>query len=233
MKHTLVAAFDNFSDAEKVRTELVGHGIAHTNITVAAAESDSTPGWAAESSASLADDSSDARLSHHEESIGDKISHFFKSLFGNDHDDNLHHHAVAYPEAYRRGSTLVTVTVDTDEMADEAEGVMERNGAIDINERSASWANRDFGTESGSHITPDTDLTAPSGLSARDNIPTDPVRVSRVSERPFGESGTRGGLDSDRSTLRGDDVIGQRHAMDDDMGADVKDEPNPPKDRLN
>src|ERR1700712_321312 len=229
MKHTLVAAFDNFSDADKVRTELVGHGIAHTNITVAAADSESPSGLAADTSANLTNDSSDARLPNHEETMGDKISHFFSSLFGNDEDDNLHRHAVAYPEAYRRGSTLVTVTVDTDEMADEGEDVMERNGAIDINERSASWANRDFAAEPGSYISPDTDLTAPPGLNARDNIPTDPVRVSRVSQRPFGESG-RSGLESDRSTMRGDDVIGQRHAMDDDLGGDIDDEPNPLKD---
>ncbi|MEB0078463.1 hypothetical protein QN386_22000 [Pseudomonas sp. CCI3.2] len=231
MKHTLVAAFDNFSDADKVRTELVDQGIAHTNITVAAAQSDSTSGLAAETSSGLADDASMSRVSGHDESMGEKISRFFSSLFGNDEDDNLHRHAVAYPEAYRRGSTLVTVTVDTDEQADEAEHVMERNGAIDINERSASWANKDLASTSGSYITPDTDLTAPAGLNARDNIPTDPVRVSRVSERPFGETGRPSGLGAEPSTLRGDDVIGQRHAMDDDLGDDIDDEPNPLKDR--
>jgi hypothetical protein len=223
MKHTLVAAFDSFSDADKVRTELVGHGIAQGNITVSAAESDSTSG--------LANDASDAPVGAHEESVGDKISHFFKSLFGSDEDDNLHHHAVAYPEAYRRGSTLVTVTVDTDEMADEAEDLMERNGAIDINERSASWANRDFGNESGSYITPDTDLTAPAGLNARDNIPTDPVRVSRISEQPVVDTGMGSRLDSP-GTRRGDEVIGQRHAMDDEnLGGANDHEPNPLKDR--
>ncbi|MDY7559764.1 hypothetical protein QN382_03835 [Pseudomonas sp. 10B1] len=229
MKHTLVAAFDNFSDADKVRTELVDQGIAHTDITVAAAESDSTSGLAAESSSGLVDESSNSRTGSHNESMGDKISRFFSSLFGNDDDDNLHHHAVAYPEAYRRGSTLVTVTVDTDEMADEAEHVMERNGAIDINERSASWVSKDLTGEPGSYISPDSGLTSPPGLNARDNIPTDSVRVSRVSEGLFSETARSSGV-SEPSTLRGDDVIGQRHTVD-GLGGEVDDEPNPLKDR--
>src|SRR3546814_3625301 len=51
-----------------------------------------------------------------------------------------------YPTLFRsarRGSTIVTVTLEDDSRVSAVERVMERNGAIDIDERSAKWGDDD------------------------------------------------------------------------------------------
>jgi hypothetical protein len=44
-----------------------------------------------------------------------------------------------YAEAVRRGSYVLTVDVDTDELRLRAEEIMGRHGSVDIDERSADW----------------------------------------------------------------------------------------------
>jgi uncharacterized protein (TIGR02271 family) len=131
MKHTLVAAFDELDQALLAKQQLIGLQILESSIDIS-------------SSAAVDSTSSDVEThahtaAHQDESFGEKVSHFFGSLFGNDDDDKPHRHGTAYPEAYRRGATLLTVTVDTDDLAEEAEDILEHNGAIDIDERSATW----------------------------------------------------------------------------------------------
>jgi uncharacterized protein (TIGR02271 family) len=131
MKHTLVAAFDDLDQALLAKQQLVGLSILESNIDISSSSAASTT--------STGVDTSTHTAAVHDESFGEKVSHFFGSLFGNDDDDKPHRHATAYPEAYRRGATLLTVTVDTDDLAEEAEDILEHNGAIDIDERSATW----------------------------------------------------------------------------------------------
>ncbi|MFC3608578.1 YsnF/AvaK domain-containing protein [Stutzerimonas tarimensis] len=142
MKHTLVAAFDNYSEAEIVKTELMSKGISQTDISLAASNTADATGD------TLTGTRSEAREvemggSRDDETVGDKISDFFKSLFGNDSTDSRY--ADSYPEAVRRGSTVMTVVVD-DALEDEVVDIMERNGAFDIDERSASWSDDASGT---------------------------------------------------------------------------------------
>jgi len=131
MKHTLVAAFDELDQALLAKQQLVGLQILESNIDISSSATASSTASSVDTSAHTA--------THHDESFGEKVSHFFGSLFGNDDDDKPHRHGTAYPEAYRRGATLLTVTVDTDDLAEEAEDILEHNGAIDIDERSATW----------------------------------------------------------------------------------------------
>jgi uncharacterized protein (TIGR02271 family) len=131
MKHTLVAAFDELDQALQAKQQLVGLQILESSIDISSSAATSTTSTDVDTSAHTA--------THHDESFGEKVSHFFGSLFGNDDDDKPHRYATAYPEAYRRGATLLTVTVDTDDLAEKAEDILEHNGAIDIDERSATW----------------------------------------------------------------------------------------------
>lgn len=132
MNHILVAAFDTLADAQAAKAELLVQQVLDSKIQLSAA---------AEQAAATAVSGADhtREQSAHDESLGEKISHFFSSLFGNDEHDQPHRHGAAYPEAHRRGATLLTVTAASDEQADLVEGILERHGAIDIDERSASW----------------------------------------------------------------------------------------------
>lgn len=135
MKHTLVAAFDQLDQALQAKQQLVGLQILESSIDISSSAAASTTSTGVDTSTST----SAHTATQHDESFGEKVSHFFGSLFGNDDDDKPHRHGTAYPEAYRRGATLLTVTVDTDDLAEEAEDILEHNGAIDIDERSATW----------------------------------------------------------------------------------------------
>jgi uncharacterized protein (TIGR02271 family) len=220
MKHTLVAAFDDLSQAQAAKADLISQHVMESNIELSSSSLN-------EGQATEARDVPDA--SHHDDSFGDKVSHFFRSLFGNDDDDKPHRYAVAYPEAYRRGAALLTVTVSTDEEAERVEDVLENNGAIDIDERSASWDSTDNDTyvaegavSPNATMVPDstsapltgtatsTDTTAvvdrgmltPSGATAipvieedlrvgKREVNTGRVRVvSRITERPVEETVT-------------------------------------------
>jgi uncharacterized protein (TIGR02271 family) len=64
------------------------------------------------------------------------IKGFFKSLFGMDDNDE---HVGMYSEAVRRGGYLVTVDARDDAQLQRAEEIMQRYGAVDLEERSAQW----------------------------------------------------------------------------------------------
>lgn len=199
MTHTLVAAFDNLTDAQAAKTQLLAGNVLESDIQLSSSKLEETHG-----STAVGEPAHD-----HDESFGHKVSHFFSSLFGNDDEDKPHRYAVAYPEAYRRGATVLTVTVATDELADRVEDILERNNAIDIDERSASWsADGDAATThvAGTHLGADhaqvVDRTATSAVGGtaipvieedlrvgKRELNTGKVRVvSRISERPVEET---------------------------------------------
>lgn len=127
MTHTLVAAFDTLAAAQAAKAELLVQQVLDSKIQLS-----SSSEQAAATVTSTAEPA-------HDESLGHKISQFFSSLFGTDAEDKPHRHGVAYTQAYHRGATVLTVTTVTDEQADLVEEILERHGAIDIDERSASW----------------------------------------------------------------------------------------------
>jgi uncharacterized protein (TIGR02271 family) len=147
MTHTLVAAFDSLTDAETAKAKLIGLNIAQGNIQLSSSGS-ATAGATTTAGAAA----SQGSAAHHDESFGEKVSHFFSSLFGEGDDGKPHHYASAYPEAYRRGATLLTVTVATDEEAERVEDLLEDSGAIDIDERSATWTDGGAGASGVTHV---------------------------------------------------------------------------------
>ncbi|TWI57639.1 uncharacterized protein (TIGR02271 family) [Pseudomonas duriflava] len=140
MEHILVAAFDNRSEAEQVKRELMNKGVSQTDIRLAASNDVSmTDNTMADNTQS---DRTDTTMGdQHDESMGEKISGFFRSIFS-DNDTHSGRYADTYPEAIRRGSTVLTVTVANDAQVPVVEEIMERNGAIDIDERSSTWTNQ-------------------------------------------------------------------------------------------
>ncbi|MCQ4262106.1 hypothetical protein CXK91_14565 [Stutzerimonas stutzeri] len=131
MTQILIAAFDRYAEAEQVKAELVGEGVSSDDIQISASFNTETV------------DSSRVEVAGEEPdedaTVADKIGSFFHKVFG----DGSSKHAGRYPEAARRGSTIVTVTLEDDSRVSTVERVMERNGAIDIDERSAKWGDDD------------------------------------------------------------------------------------------
>ncbi|HKS15088.1 MAG TPA: DUF2382 domain-containing protein [Pseudomonas sp.] len=206
MTHTLVAAFDTLAEAQAAQSQLLAQRVPQSDIELSSSElhaSGTTTGAAGHSEP-------------HDDSFGHKVSHFFRSLFGSDETDSdkPHRYAEAYPEAYRRGAAVLTVTAATEVQAELVEEILEHNGAIDIDERVAAWSSDGTGYPSqgvtahiaGTHLGADRAEVVDrqtDGLAGRTSIPvieeqvrvgkrelnTGRVRVvSRITERPVEET---------------------------------------------
>jgi uncharacterized protein (TIGR02271 family) len=123
MQHTLVAVFDNRSDAQNALDELLASGFDSSSAKLSSAdptgESDSLTGYGA-----------DNRDQPHEEGIGASIKHFFTGLFGADNDE----HVQKYSTVVSRGHYAVTLITDSEPEVERAADVIERFGPIDIDE---------------------------------------------------------------------------------------------------
>jgi uncharacterized protein (TIGR02271 family) len=123
MQHTLVAVFDNRSDAQNALDELLASGFERSRVNLSGADatgqSDSLTG------------SSTTTDTAHEEGIGASIKHFFTGLFGEDSDA----HVQKYSNVVSSGHYAVTVVTDTEPEVERAADVVERFGPVDIDER--------------------------------------------------------------------------------------------------
>ncbi|MEW6177439.1 MAG: hypothetical protein AB1588_17255 [Pseudomonadota bacterium] len=127
MKQILIAAFDRYEQAQQVKQTLVQQGIAVEDIQLSASMN---PEQVNSSRVEVVGEepAPDATAAEH-------IGNFFRKVFG----DGAAAHAGRYPEAARRGSTIVTVSLEDEARVPAVERIMEHNGAIDIDERSATW----------------------------------------------------------------------------------------------
>lgn len=186
MTQILLAAFDRYSEAEQVKTELLNRGIASDAIQLSASMNPDTV------------DSSRVEVVGEEPdedaSVADRIGSFFSKIFGDDSSK----HAGRYPEAARRGSTVLTVTLEDEGQVDAVEQLMERNGAIDIDERSARW-----GSDEATPVTASTEtLTTgyPDATSISDDQGT--LDGSAMPERGAAEGSIPGRAENDRAGRR-------------------------------
>jgi uncharacterized protein (TIGR02271 family) len=122
MQHTLVAVFDNRSDAQNAMDELLASGFTRDNVYISSADlssstttatTDTTPGTT------------------HEEGVGASIRHFFSNLFGSDQDE----HVARYSTAVSGGQHVLTLTTTSEPEVERAADVIERFGPVDIDER--------------------------------------------------------------------------------------------------
>ncbi|HEX6794901.1 MAG TPA: DUF2382 domain-containing protein [Casimicrobiaceae bacterium] len=119
MERVLVGVFDSKDQAETARRQLRDCGIAEDRITMRNAE--------------RGDETRTTSTTADEESHGG----FFARLFGLADDDESR--SPVYSEAVNRGNCVVVVDGIGDDRVDEAVSIMERNGAVDIDERAAKW----------------------------------------------------------------------------------------------
>jgi len=123
--HTIVGTYGDHLAAQKVIEQLTNEGFTRSNIHLASTSS-SDSGYKG---------TENIHGHEHSEDWGDKISNFFRSIFGgNDSEDEGY-----YAEAVRRGSAVVTVDADSDEEAQRATEIMNRQGAVDVHEQAEQW----------------------------------------------------------------------------------------------
>lgn len=117
MQHTLVAVFDNSTDAQKAKDDLLACGFNRSDVRL----SDDTSRTGSTTSATTADG---------DESFGDSIKNFFADLFGSDSSDR----SSMYSDAVSRGNCVLTVTTQSEPEVERAADVVEAHGPIDIDE---------------------------------------------------------------------------------------------------
>jgi len=120
MQHTLVAVFDNRSDAQNAMDELLASGFTRDNVYVSSAD---LSGTTTTTGTTLG--------TPHEEGVGASIKHFFENLFGVDNDE----HATRYSSAVTGGQHVLTLTTTSEPEVERAADVIERFGPVDIDER--------------------------------------------------------------------------------------------------
>lgn len=117
MQHTLVAVFDNSTDAQKAMDELLASGFSRSDVRLSAGES-------------RTDTTTSAMRDDREESLGESISNFFSDLFGSDATDR----SAMYSDAVSRGNCVLTVTTLSEPEVERAADLIEAHGPIDIDE---------------------------------------------------------------------------------------------------
>jgi uncharacterized protein (TIGR02271 family) len=129
MTHTVIGLFDNKTEARAAMEELVQQGFIRENIDVSDRRFDD----------SVAGDTTAATNT----GVGDSISNFFSSLFGDDQTT-----AQNYTNAAYEADAILTVQVDSEERARAAAEILDRHGAMDVDSR-ASQSQQNFAQTSG------------------------------------------------------------------------------------
>lgn len=125
MKHTLVAVFENRSDAQEAMDELHAAGFSRTDLNISSADSTGQASNLTGSSVSTGE--------AHEEGVGASIKHFFSGLFGSEHEEYASH----YSDAVTRGHHVLTLATDSEPEAERATDIIERFRPVDIDDRHA------------------------------------------------------------------------------------------------
>ncbi|MFC5547055.1 hypothetical protein [Massilia aerilata] len=122
MQHTLVAVFDNRSDAKNAMDELLASGFTRTDVNVSSADPTGQTN-------SLTGETEHTSEVH--ESIGAQIKHFFNGLFGSDNDE----HVSRYSDVVSRGHHVLTLVTQSEPEVERAADIIERFGPVDLDER--------------------------------------------------------------------------------------------------
>lgn len=116
MTHTVIGLFDGKTQAQAAMAELVKGGFIKENIDLSNRRAGTSP---AHTSADTAD-----------ESVGESIGNFFSSMFGTDSPE-----ARSYSDVASDTEAILTVQTDSAERSNEAAAILDRNGAVDVDER--------------------------------------------------------------------------------------------------
>ncbi len=119
MTHTVIGLFDSRDEAETASRDLVKNGFALESLDV------SNTKTGGKTTMNKPTDKSN-------ESVGDSISNFFSSMFGSDAPE-----ARTYADVANQTEAILTVQTDSTEKAKKAGEILDKNGAVDVDERAA------------------------------------------------------------------------------------------------
>jgi hypothetical protein len=139
MAQTVIGFFDNASEAQQAVEQLVSNGISRASIDIAASGGSSASSGMTSGTSSYGSTGSTS----HDEGFGDKVSRFFGNLFDSD-DDRSRYSTVA------SRSTTVTVHATSADEAERAADLLDRYGAVDVDERASQYG---YGATSASSTT--------------------------------------------------------------------------------
>ncbi len=132
MQHTLVAVFDNRTDAQKALEDLVASGFSRQTARL----SEGDPAGQASMQSHSGSASGSAGAASGDGSIGSSIKNFFSDMFGTDRSSD----AQMYSEAVTRGHYVLTLTADSEPEVERAADIVERYGPVDIDEHAQQWS---------------------------------------------------------------------------------------------
>ena len=127
MTHTVVGLFDNKTEAQSAMQELVQQGFIKEHIDV--------------SNRRMSESATD---NYDNDTAGSGVTNFFNSLFGDDETT-----ARNYTNAASDAEAILTVQVDSTDRAEKAREILDRNGAIDVDERGAQYSQQNYAQTSG------------------------------------------------------------------------------------
>jgi uncharacterized protein (TIGR02271 family) len=120
MTHTVIGLFDSKTEAQAAMRDLVAAGFAEENIDFSNRRFD--------------DSASGATAGTTSGTTGGGVSGFFNSLFGDDSTE-----ARTYSQVATDTEAILTIQTDSDERARQIADILDRNGAVDVDERAAQY----------------------------------------------------------------------------------------------
>ncbi len=195
MGQTVIGFFDNASEAQQAVEQLVSNGFSRASIDIAAS-SGSTGSMTSSGSSNYGTSTGTSSYNNDNDGFGDKVSRFFSNLFDSD-DDRSRYSTVA------SRSTTVTVHATSADEAERAADLLDRYGAVDVDERASQYGYGATGATAATSMTDtsytDRDRTADTTGAipiieesinvGKRVVETGGVRLrSRIVERPVEES---------------------------------------------
>lgn len=152
MTHTVIGLFDSRSEAQAAMQDLVQEGFIRENIDISNRSVTDSTDFSADTISTGS-------------GSGGGISGFFNSLFGDDETT-----ANTYTNVANDADAILSVQVDSDERARRAAEILDRNGAIDVDERGSQYSNQNYnqgnynqGSYNQQNFSETTDTSAPTG----------------------------------------------------------------------
>lgn len=125
MAQTVIGFFENTSDAQRAVEKLQSAGISRDRVDISSGSVNSGSG----------------NVSNDRESENG-ITRFFKSLFGDDSDDDVNRYS-----SVARNSTTVTVHAQSSEEAERAADLLDEYGAVNVDERASQYGYASTGSD--------------------------------------------------------------------------------------
>jgi len=130
MQHTLVAVFDNRTDAQNALNELLSSGFTRTDVRLSTADADTL---GQDDSLGASSDLDTTRSADGDTGITASIKNFFGDLFGSDNAE----HVNRYEGAVNSGRHVLTLVANSLPEVERGADIVERYGPTDIDETSS------------------------------------------------------------------------------------------------